>query len=303
MNKKIAVICGGGSSSERDVSLRSGDAVFQALKSRFIAEKFELSMDELPSSILPQEYVVFPICHGEWGEDGQLQQVLEERGLSFAGSDSRSSALGMQKWQCKQVAIEAQIQVPHGLLWNGQDFETLWRELDGPFVVKPNDKGSSIGVHKIYSSDDFEAIRKELEKGAWLVENCIQGRELTVGILNGKALPIVEICAIDGFYDYQHKYTPGATNYFAPADVDAQIAQQIQRTAEKLFVAGGFRDFARMDFLLNSKGEFYFLEVNTSPGMTSSSLLPKAAAVVGLSFEDLCYQMLKPAIQRDSLKN
>lgn len=303
--KKIAVLCGGKSSSEREISLRSGDAVYRALREKcsennyFIVEKFELIEDAVPTEITAAEYIVFPICHGEWGEDGQLQKILEQRGISFAGSGSRASALGMNKFRTEQLATSLSIPNAHGLLYSGQAYDEIVKACGKVFIVKPNDKGSSVSVHKVYSEAEFLQLEMELKSGQWLIEKCFVGRELTVGIINGRALPVVEICPKVGFYDYNNKYTPGASEYFYPANIDEKIAIRLQKDTEKLFTAGEFRDFARVDYLLLEDGQGVMLEINTSPGMTATSLLPKAASVLDIGFPELCWQLVTPAIARD----
>ena len=298
--KKIAILCGGKSSSERDVSLRSGDAVYDALKNIYPTELFRLDEDALPDQINPKFDVIFPLVHGEFGEDGRLQRLLEENHFAYCGSDSASSALCMNKWRSKQIAIQNNISVPKSLRWNDQRFEELWEYFQGAFIVKPNAKGSSIGVRKIYSEADFDSYKAQLEQDQWIVESCINGREITVGVLNKDALPSIEIRAKNGFYDYQHKYTAGMTDYMVPAPISANLQNSLKEISEKMFQCCGCRDFARLDFLLDEKNVLYFLEINTSPGMTSTSLLPKAAAKIGISFPQLCVRMVEPAFERFS---
>ncbi|MDR2629111.1 MAG: hypothetical protein LBC30_03940, partial [Puniceicoccales bacterium] len=185
--------------------------------------------------------------------------------------------------------------------YGGQDFEELWAFADGPFVVKPNDRGSSIGVTRIYGAKDFLCYGKDWMRGNWIVEPYIAGREITVGILDGHALAVIEICPRDGFYDYAHKYTMGATEYLVPAPLTESETRNVQAISEQIFQACGCRDFGRLDFILNDRGEFNFLEINTSPGMTATSLLPKAAAAVGINFSALCRRMIDFAFERDHI--
>jgi D-alanine-D-alanine ligase len=290
--KKVAVLCGGESSSEREVSLRSGRAVFEALKSHADATLFELSKDELPLDIDPEQFVVFPMLHGEFGEDGQLQALLEARNFQYCGSNAISSRLCMDKARTKDIVRCLKILMPKSCFYNGQEFIKLWEVMGGPFVIKPNDCGSSIGVTKVYTEADFRNC-KNLHQGTWLVEKCIEGREITVGILNGKALPVIEIRPKDEFYDYRHKYTFGMTDYFVPAPIKLTETRFIQGMSEKIFEVCGCRDFGRLDFILDPHGEFYFLEINTIPGMTQTSLVPKAAAAAGISMTDLCLKILE----------
>lgn len=309
--KRVAILCGGGSSSEREVSLCSGRAVFEAIKSHIDAELFELSQDQLPKDLDPERFVVFPMIHGEFGEDGQLQALLEAKHFTYCGSNGTASRLCMDKARAKEIAKDVGALTAQSLLYEGQNFTELWDKMGGPFVIKPNDRGSSIGVAKVYGEDDFIRCLEMLEKGfcsigngehkvaigAWLIEACIEGRELTVSILGEKALPVIEMRAKDGFYDYQHKYTSGMTEYLVPAPISE--TQYIQNISEKIFKRCGCRGFGRLDFILNDRGEFYFLEINTIPGMTATSLVPKAAAAVGISFRDLCLKILESAMEND----
>ncbi|MDR2807011.1 MAG: D-alanine--D-alanine ligase [Puniceicoccales bacterium] len=297
--KKVAVLCGGGSSSERVIGLRSGRAVFEALKSKVEVQCFELSLDALPPELDPEHWIVLPMIHGEFGEDGQLQALLEAKKFSYCGSDAAASALCMDKTRTKAAVQSHGILTARSLRYAGQNFRELWEYMGGPLVIKPNNRGSSIGISRIGEREDFNARLKDLQEGSWLVESWIKGREITVGILENKALPVIEIRVKEGFYDYQHKYTSGMTEYEVPAPIGAKKTQYIQHIAEEIFSYCGCRDFARLDFILTERGEFYFLEVNTIPGMTATSLVPKAAAAAGISFTDLCLKMLAAAIERD----
>ncbi|MDR1434862.1 MAG: D-alanine--D-alanine ligase [Puniceicoccales bacterium] len=289
--KKVAILCGGGSSSEREVSLRSGQRVFEALKSQVDVEIFPLSEDRLPEILDPERYTVFPLIHGEFGEDGQLQELLEAKGFSYYGSDSIASRLCMDKAKAKEIARSVGVLTPKSFFFEGQSFSELWERVGGPFVIKPNDRGSSIGVRKVYAEEGFGRCSEGLNGGTWLVESCIEGREITVGILGTEALPTIEIRVKDGFYDYQHKYTAGMAEYVVPAPITLTETQYVQEISEKIFRACGCRDFARLDFILAEA--FYFLEINTIPGMTETSLVPKAAAALGISFTDLCLKILQ----------
>jgi D-alanine-D-alanine ligase len=292
--KKVAILCGGGSSSEREVSLRSGQRIFGALKSQIDVEFFPLSEDKLPENLDPGQYIIFPMIHGEFGEDGQLQELLEAEGFSYCGSDSVASRLCMDKAKTKEVVRNLGLSTAKSLFFEGQSFAELWENVGGPFVIKPNDRGSSIGVRKVYAEEEFNRYSEDFNRGTWLVESCIEGREITVGILGTEALPVIEIRAKDGFYDYQHKYTAGMTEYVVPAPIAMAETQYVQEISEKIFEACGCRGFARLDFILAEA--FYFLEVNTIPGMTETSLVPRAAAAIGISFSDLCLKMLQSAM-------
>jgi D-alanine-D-alanine ligase len=297
--RKVAILCGGGSSSEREVSLRSGRTVFEALRLLADAELFELDEDHLPEGLDPGRSIIFPMIHGEFGEDGRLQALLDGEGFSYCGSGARASCLCMDKGAAKTVVRDLGMLTAKSCFYGGQNFEELWAFSGGPFVVKPNDRGSSIGVSKIYGRDDFVGHCLDWRQGKWIVESCIEGREVTVGILGGAALPVIEIRARDGFYDYRHKYTPGMAEYCVPAPITDEQRQLVQGISEQIFRGCGCRDFARLDFILDNFGRFFFLEINTIPGMTAMSLVPKAAAAAGIPFPELCLRMLEPAVDRE----
>lgn len=296
--KKVAILCGGGRSSERAVSLCSGRSAYEALKGCCPTELFELDEDRLPESLTPDKYVILPLGHGEFMEDGGLQELLEARHLSYAGSNAAASRLCMDKIATKQIAQQLDIPTPEYILYQGQSFEEIFRFFhQKPFVMKPDNKGSSVGVTKIRHPEDFDV--QDFQTGIWFAERCIEGAEITAGLLDGKALPLIKICPKDGFYDYRHKYTSGMTEYLVPAPIDDEMTAQMQRVAEIMFQRCGCRDFARVDFLLDAHG-FYFLEINTIPGMTVTSLLPKAAVAQGMTYADLCQRMVEAAIVRDA---
>ncbi|MDR1907089.1 MAG: D-alanine--D-alanine ligase [Puniceicoccales bacterium] len=297
--KKVTILSGGGSSSERAVSLSSGRAVFETLRVQMESELFELEEDCLPESLDSERCVIFPLIHGEFGEDGRLQELLEARGFRYCGSDSVASQICMNKDKAKVIAQRLGILTAEFCFYGGQGFEELEAFAGGPFVVKPNDRGSSVGVSKIYTSADFLYYSKNWQRGNWIIEPCIRGREFTVSILGEEALPVIEICPRGGFYDYAHKYTVGATDYRVPASITAAESRHIQKISKEIFGACGCRDFARLDFILDGDGNFYFLEINTIPGMTVTSLLPKAAAAVGIDFSTLCRRMINFAFERD----
>ncbi|MDR1303223.1 MAG: D-alanine--D-alanine ligase [Puniceicoccales bacterium] len=297
--KAVIILSGGGSSSEREVSLGSGRAVFGALRPLIDVALFEVGEDALPEGMDPERFIIFPMIHGEFGEDGRLQALLDGKGFSYCGSGAAASRLCMDKSAAKIIVRDLGILTAESCFYNGQNFGELWAFFGGPFVVKPNDRGSSVGVSKIYGRGDFERYCSGWGRGKWLVEFCIEGRELTVGILDGRALPVVEICARGGFYGYRHKYTPGMAEYFVPAPLEEGQTRWLRGISERIFRACGCRDFARLDFILDHFGRFYFLEINAIPGMTATSLVPKAAAAAGISFPELCLRMLEPAAERD----
>lgn len=288
----------GGASAEREVSLRSGAAVARALRSlgHTVSE-----LDPLrPSWAVPAgTEVVFLALHGTQGEDGTVQRQLDDLGVIYTGCDAEASRIAFDKVLTKQACERAGVPTARYLTVTaaGAPFPADFRP---PLVAKPCRQGSSLGLKFIEETGDWpgaltEALRYDTEV---LVEEKVAGRETTVGILDGVALPLVEVRPKDGPLDYRNKYTPGATDYFCPADFDAATTQRIQRAALGAFQAVGGRDYARVDVMVRPDGAPVVLEVNTLPGMTETSLLPKAAAAAGLDYASLCQRMIELARRR-----
>ena len=295
---KIAVLRGG-VGREREVSLESGRCVAEALR--------EGGFDVVASDIRPDDMqvldskdidVFFLALHGEFGEDGQLQQILEDRGLTYTGSGPRASRLAFDKMASKRLFGEAGVSVPAVVEFRpDMDPQELDRRLQAPsgrLVVKPIRQGSSVGVHIVGTRQEaIEAARQvHAEFGDCMIEAFIPGRELTVGVLGRQVLPIIEICSKTGFYDYHAKYISDRTQYLFDTVEEEGTRTRVGRAALMCFDALGCRDFARVDFILAEDGTPYALEANTIPGFTSHSLLPKAAANVGLPMKDLCRQIV-----------
>jgi D-alanine-D-alanine ligase len=294
------IVLYGGVGSEREVSLRSGEAIAQALRTNFDVEALILDDEALPASLQAEQHIVFPALHGSFGEDGQLQALLESAGIHYCGSDAASSRLCMDKAATKQIAREQGIPVPEALSFDGAATplaDAVIEQLGASLVVKPADQGSSVGLHFTEHRSALGIALSGIRSGNWLIEQRIQGRELTVGVLKGAAMGIVEIVSQTGVYDYQAKYTPGSTEYRYPAELEPAIEAKIKAHAEQLFDACGCRDFARIDFLLDGTRP-YFLEINTLPGLTATSLLPKSASCVSYDFEQLAAELVGPAIAR-----
>jgi D-alanine-D-alanine ligase len=295
---KIVVMLGG-PSAEREVSLRSGAGVVKALRS---LGHTVVEMDpKTPDWILPPdtEVVCLAPLHGSYGEDGTVQRQLEELGVIYTGCDSEASRIAFDKVLTKQKCIEAGVPTAKFVVVNSAQ-APLPENLQLPLVVKPVRQGSSVGLQFVGRAEDWpDAIAGALKfDSEVLVEEKIAGRETTVGILDGMALPIVEVRPKVGAYDYKNKYTSGATEYICPADFDLATTGKIQAGALGVFYAIGGRDFARVDVMVRANGEPVVLEVNTLPGMTETSLLPKAAAAAGMSYEQLCQRMIDLALKR-----
>ncbi len=296
---EIAVLYGG-VGPERDVSLQTGAAVIEALAQEYRVRGIEVREPDLPRGLEPREMLVFPALHGEFGEDGILQALLEKGGFEYAGSDSISSALCMNKAQTKKRVASVGVRgAGSRVLEPGEipDCREVCGELGRRVVVKPVNGGSSSCLSIVDGAGELQRRLDRSPNRAWLLESFIEGREVSIGILNGQSLGVVEIIPEGGVYDYEHKYTTGKTQYRWPAVLEPDEESLIRRWAETVFAVCGCRDFARVDFRLNDEGP-WFLEINTIPGLTSESLLPKSAACRGLSFEDLAVEMVLPAINR-----
>jgi len=248
----------------------------------------------------PDTDVVFLALHGTYGEDGTVQQELDELGVAYTGCDAEASRIAFDKVLTKQSCIEAGIPTAKFIMVNSPQ-TPLPKNWQLPLVMKPARQGSSVGLQFVERVEDWPgALAESLKFGPEvLVEEKIIGRETTVGILDGKVLPVVEVRPRNGSYDYKNKYTAGNTEYFCPADFDAATTKRIQDAALGAFKAVGGRDYSRVDVMVRADGSPVVLEVNTLPGMTETSLLPKAAAAAGINFPQLCQRMIELALGRN----
>jgi D-alanine-D-alanine ligase len=299
MSRKLNItVMLGGPSAEREVSLRSGAAVAAALRSLGHAVS-ELD-PRIPDWILPaQTDVVFLALHGTYGEDGTVQKQLDRLGVPYTGCNADASRIAFDKVLTKQSCIEAAVPTPKFVTVQSATASFPENFLP-PLVVKPARQGSSVGLQFVERVEDWpgalaESLKFDTEV---LVEEKIVGRETTVGILGGKVLPVVEVRPKAGSYDYANKYTPGNTEYFCPADFDTATTQRIQAAALGAFHAIGGRDYGRVDVMVRADGSPVVLEVNTLPGMTETSLLPKAASAAGMNYAELCQRMIDLALKR-----
>jgi D-alanine-D-alanine ligase len=282
--KRIALLAGG-PGKERRVSLNSGVAVANALRT-IGAEVSEIDVQGPGFEIPPGTELAFNMVHGTLGEDGEIQAILDARGIPYTGEGEAASRLAFDKIASKRRFDSAG--VPNAkweVLLAGQA-----PKLPLPLVAKPPREGSSVGVHILLKADELEAALADcLARDAEvLVEEFIQGRELTVGIVGDTALPVVEIVPKVDFYSYENKYTKGNSDYFCPARLDADTARAIQSAALAAHRSLGLEVYSRVDVLLDANNRPFVLEANTIPGMTETSLLPKAAAAVGIGFAQLC---------------
>jgi D-alanine-D-alanine ligase len=296
----IAVLAGG-TSAEREVSLGSGRACAMGLARSFPTRLFEITVDALPAGLDPQRHVVFSTLHGTFGEDGGMQRLLDAAGVAYAGCDAASSALTMDKTLTKNTVAARGVRVAEAVvIFAGQipPVDEIVARVGEQAVVKPNNEGSSVGLTVVGSRAELAAKLAEIGHGTWLVERRIFGRELSIGVLGGRAMGVVEIRPKSGIYDYTSKYTKGLTEYFAPAPLETTVTAAAQAAAETAFAACGCRDYARVDFMLSVKNELYLLEINTLPGMKETSLLPMSARSAGLDFTGLVRELVTPAVRR-----
>lgn len=296
---KVAVLFGG-NSGEREVSLNSGQAVLQALLAQGInAEGFDPAVR--PITEITAYDRAFIVLHGRGGEDGQIQGLLEWLNLPYTGSGVLASALGMNKAKTKQLWQGCGLPTaPYRLLDQHTDFAQVVQELGLPLIIKPVHEGSSIGMSKV---ETLEQLKPSYEQAAVhdavvMAESWITGREFTVVILNGQALPVIRLQppADVAFYDYEAKYQRNDTQYGIPCGLSSEAEQQLQTLAVRAFNAVGATGWGRIDAMQDEQGNFWLLEVNTVPGMTDHSLVPMAAKAAGHSFGELCQLILQQTL-------
>jgi len=288
----------GGPSAEREVSLSSGTSVAAELGA---LGHHVTKIDPTPGQVeLPTGTdVVFIALHGTYGEDGQVQSELETTGVPYTGCGIIASRMAFDKVATKQRCLEHGIATAKYLVIDRSGSE-MPGELKLPMVLKPAGQGSSVGLAFVNGREDWNgALAQAFTHGnEILVEEKIEGREVTVGILAGRPLPLVEVRPHQGPYDYKNKYTVGNTEYLCPAPFEDDVVLRIQQTGLKAFLAVGGRDYGRVDIIVRPTGEPVVLEVNTLPGMTETSLLPKAAAAAGITYGQLCQRMIDLALDR-----
>jgi len=325
---KIIVLTGG-TSPEREISLRSGKAITNGLRAKgheviaidpafgtkqLKSEEQLFTYDPLEKRISNDNYIkcinsnlfddcdlVFIALHGKWGEDGTVQSLLELKGLKYTGSGVLSSAMAIDKTLTKILFQHYHVNTPKWLTINGTGYEIISIQehviklIGLPCIVKPNDQGSTVGFTLVKTIDELEAAIELALKysNRALIEEYIHGRELTASILGKQVLPIVEVRPKHELYDYECKYTKGMTEYFCPASLDEDLVKKIEYQSLLAFEACECKVFARVDFILNDKNELFCLEINTIPGMTDLSLVPMAARSVGIDFPDLVQKIVE----------
>jgi D-alanine-D-alanine ligase len=300
----VAVLMGG-TSAEREVSLDSGRNVLTALRARGVRADGVDGIPTLARELHDKHFDrVFNILHGNkgGGEDGTLQGLLEALGVPYTGSRVLGSALSMDKIRSKQVWLALGLPTPrYARLSRGGDVHAAVRELGFPVIVKPAGEGSSVGVSRVFGEDDLDAAVELAARypGELLVEQLIEGDEYTIGVLDGRALATVRIVPKGAWYDYNAKYVADDTQYVCPG-LDEAGEAEARDQAERAFAALDLHGWARVDFMRDRQGRNWLLEANTAPGMTSHSLMPKSAAALGISFEDLCWRILETSLPAEA---
>jgi D-alanine-D-alanine ligase len=294
LDGKTIAIALGGPGSEREISLASAKGVHKALASLGL-DLIDLDVRGADFEVPEGADLVYNLIHGTFGEDGQIQEILDARGIPYTGAGAASSRMAFDKFLSKERFLESGVPTPRHEVLDLSEREKP--EMDFPLVVKPACEGSSVGVHLVRKAAEWDAAIADARKYAntLLIEELIDGKELTVGVLDDVALPIVHIQPRSGFYDIKNKYPwlmhEGGTDYFCPAALEPSVTRAVQEAALAAHRALGVEIYSRVDLLLDASGNPFVLELNTIPGMTESSLLPKAAKAAGMEFGELCVRI------------
>lgn len=300
---RVAVLMGG-NSAEREVSLRSGNAVAQALQS-VGADVVAIDIQgHAINQLTSEEFdVAFIAMHGRGGEDGTIQGVLEWLNKPYTGSGVMASAVAMDKWRTKLIWQAAGLPTPKAHLLDVEsDWNQIINDLNNDAIVKPAREGSSIGMRKVHNADELKASY-EFASGydaLVLAEQWVQGGEFTVAMVDGEALPPIQLKTTHAFYDYEAKYQANDTQYLLPCGLDAEKETELKALAKRAFDVLGCQGWARIDVMQHGDGSFWLLEANTAPGMTDHSLVPMAAKAAGIEFPQLVVKLLKEARGRVS---
>lgn len=299
MSKKVLVLMGG-FSAEREVSLVTGKCVCEALKSsdyEVIAHDLQNGFELVDVLKKEKPDVVFNALHGNWGEDGEIQGFLDVLQIPYTHSGLRASLLGMDKALTKELASQNGIKVPAGEKMTFKIFREKGTSVKMPYVVKPVSDGSSVGVFIIQSKEDLKKVNYDDEREI-LIEEFIDGKELTCMVLGTKAHVVTELRPKEDFYDYKAKYTNGVTTHILPAEISEEVTAKCIEYAEQLHMILGCNGVSRCDFRYNPKDGVVLLEINTNPGMTNLSLVPEQAKYIGISYERLCSYLVENATYR-----
>ena len=298
---KIGILAGG-PSSEREISLRSGKSVHDALVREGVDAIFLDVTGDVCDIIKRNNIdVVFIALHGRFGEDGTVQKMLDGLGIPYTGSGAEASKAAMDKIATKKIFMDSGIPTPRYTVFENGGYDIKDADALGlPIVIKPQLEGSSIGLSVVREKASLkEALDKAFVYGEKaLAEEYIEGRELTVGLLDDAPLPVIEIVTKANIYDYKAKYSDPETQYLVPAPIDEKTSGRVQELGRRAHVALGCRCFSRVDMMMSGSGDIFVLEANTIPGMTERSLLPKAAGATGLGFGQLCIRLIEDALKR-----
>ena len=296
------MVLAGGVSAEREVSLVTGKGAAEALRRKgYEVSEYEFKDGQALVRALSEEKpdAVFNALHGNWGEDGEVQGVLDVMQIPYTHSGMRASLLGMDKSLTRMLAGTAGVKIAEAEQKTFGDYKREGTKIALPYVVKPVADGSSVGVFIVKNSEDEAGVWYEDEDSAILIEKFIDGKELTCAVFDGRALAVTELRPKEGFYDYRSKYTAGMTTHVLPAEIPTEAEKQIKYYAERMHRVLGCRMLSRSDFRYNEKDGVVFLEINTNPGMTPLSLVPEQAKFCGISYEDLCAQLVENAACRE----
>lgn len=297
-NKKIAVLKGG-PGSERKVSLKTAESVCEALRSKG-ANVVEIDVTGPDFEVPADVFIAMNLLHGTFGEDGQIQAILERKGIRYTGAGVESSRIAFNKFLSKERFLAAGVPTPRSQEYPLDDSQPL--RISFPLVAKPPREGSSVGVHIVHDEAQWKAAVEDERRfgNTTMVEEYIDGKELTVGVLGDQVLPVIHIEPVEGFYDINNKYPwmtgTGKTNYHCPAPLAKEVTRRVQEAAMAAFKACGTEVYGRVDIMLRKDDQPFVLEINTIPGMTSSSLLPKAAKTAGIEFPELCVRIIELSI-------
>ncbi len=303
------IIIEGGFSNEREVSLNTANEIFKALSSAgYECHKCDpanfASVENFLQNIRTHKpKIIFNALHGGDGENGNIQALFEQAKLPFTGSGSHASKIAMDKYLSKLIAKDLKIPIPKGIIIDKNDsIENLLLDFPAPYIVKPNSGGSSVGISKVEKREDLmDALVSAFKHDdKILIEEFIPGKEITVTILGNKTYPVIEVRPRAGWYDYQNKYTKGNTEYICPAEIPEDYSSKVQEMAYNFFSRISGKVYGRVDFRFDGK-DFYFLEANTLPGMTSLSLTPMAVKAKGIDFKTLLTEIIKLSLSKEEL--
>jgi D-alanine-D-alanine ligase len=300
---EVVILCGA-VSPEREVSIRSGRHVAELLSRHHPVRLIELDENKLPPELDPKTSLIFPLVHGNFGEDGQLQKLLDAGRFTYVGSGVEGMELTIDKSRTKKrvqscsVPVLPEIAFSAGELGNISFAEACGRLKSTQLFLKPRDKGSSIGCHRVCSEDDWARRVLSVDAGQWLLEPLCTGKDLTIGVLQGEPLAILESIPVHEFFDYESKYTTAGARHICPAPLGDALTRTIGNYAREIFRACHCRDWCRIDFILDTTGKVYFLEVNTIPGFTGGSLYPESALGAAIAPDAALCQIIAPALNR-----